>query len=188
MSYHKYSTEGIILKRLAMGESNVVVYVLTLDFGLIIASAQSARLQKSKLRPALVEWTHSAIAAVKGKNGWKITDAEAKENFFAFSPTLARISSILLKMIAGEVSHPEIFRIVFSGLQFLKTVEEKDVPDFEILIVLRILKELGYVSTDGIEEFVEKPDDWSYEILKKVFLKKTFFIKRINKGLKESQL
>ncbi len=61
MSYHIYTTDGIVLKRTAYGEANIFVHVLTHDLGLIIASVQSARLSTSKLNSALSEYTFVSV-------------------------------------------------------------------------------------------------------------------------------
>src|SRR5438046_1885798 len=117
MSYHIYTTDGIILKRTPFGEANVLLHVLTQDLGLIIASARSARLSMSKLRPALQEYAYVSISAIRGKGGWKVTNVADKGDFyFGYEPhqqkLIAQIGTVLLQMIAGESVHPEIFHIV----------------------------------------------------------------------------
>src|SRR3954468_15203265 len=104
MSYHIYTTNGIILKRTPFGEANILLHILTEDFGLIMASARSARLSVSKLRTTLQEYSFVSVSCIKGKNGWKITNAVDKGNFYFEYPdythkVLAQISSVLLKMI-----------------------------------------------------------------------------------------
>src|SRR3989344_1897416 len=140
MSYHIYTTEGIILKRTPFGEANVALHILTEHFGLIIASARSARLSVSKLRPALQEYTLGSVSCVKGKNGWKVTNVVERGNFFFEYPkychrTLAQISSVLLQMITGESPHPEIFQTVKTGFEFLKSLKEADISSLETLMV-----------------------------------------------------
>ena len=194
MSYHIYTTDGIILKRTAFGEANIFLHILTEDLGLIVAGARSARLSSSKLRPALQEYTYISVSCVKGKNGWKITNVVEKENFFFNYPNfshkiLSQISSVLLKMIPGESPHKEIFQIVKSGFEFLKTLQEKDVLNFETLVVLRILHQLGYVeSGPEINFFLKNREEWNVSILEEVSQSRGNIIFTINKALKESQL
>ncbi len=194
MSYHIYTTDGIILKRKTFGEANVLLYVLTYDLGLIIASAQGARLSSSKLRPALQEYTLNSISCVKGKNGWKITNVVEKENFFFNYPgyshkVLSQIVFILLKMIPGESPHKEIFQIIKTGFEFLKLLPEKHISDFEALIVLRILHQLGYVENkEDTGSFLKNDEEWNELILEKVSENKRNIILTINKALKESHL
>ena len=194
MSYHIYTTDGIILKRTAFGEANIFLHILTEDLGLIVAGARSARLSSSKLRSALQEYTYVSVSCVKGKNGWKITNVVEKENFFFNYPNfshkvLSQISSVLLKMIPGESPHKEIFQIVKSGFEFLKTLQEKDVLNFETLVVLRILHQLGYVeSGPEINFFLKNREEWNVSILEEVSQSRGNLIFTINKALKESQL
>jgi len=216
MSYHIYTTDGIILKRTAFGEANIFLHILTEDLGLIVAGARSARLSSSKLRSALQEYTYVSVSCVKGKNGWKITNVVEKENFFFNYPKgkngwkitnvvekenfffnypnfshkiLSQISSVLLKMIPGESPHKEIFQIVKSGFEFLKTLQEKDVLNFETLVVLRILHQLGYVeSGPEINFFLKNREEWNVSILEEVSQSRGNIIFTINKALKESQL
>lgn len=194
MSYHIYTTDGIILKRATFGEANSLLYILTSELGLIIASAQAARLFNSKLRPALQEYSMVSVSCIKGKNGWKVTNVIEKENFFFDYPpychrTLSQIVAVLLKMIPGELPHKEIFNTVKTGFEFLKTVQEKDVSNFEIVTVLRILKQLGYVGNHkDLEVFLKNSTEWNTEILDLISEKKKNVIPIINKALRESHL
>ncbi|MES2213737.1 MAG: recombination protein O N-terminal domain-containing protein [Patescibacteria group bacterium] len=194
MSYHIYTTDGIILKRTMFGEANILLYILTQDLGLIIASARSTRLAVSKLRPALQEYSDVSVSVVHGKNGWKVTNVLEKENFFFSCPeyshrVLAQVTAVLLKMIQGEDPHPDIFHVVRTGFQFLKSVSEKDIQYFEYLFVLRILYYLGYVVSDSeTEVFLKESMVWNVEILQEIIPKKGVLLHIINKALKESQL
>jgi recombinational DNA repair protein (RecF pathway) len=194
MSYHVYTTEGIILKRTPFGEANILLHVLTLDLGLIIASARSARLSVSKLRPALQEYAQVTISMIHGKGGWKITNVVEKNNFFFDVPMesrsiLAKVASVLMQMIPGESVHPEIFQTVRSGFEFLKTLSSKKVPDFECLMLLRILYQLGYVvNNSDTQIFLAELDTWDSELLEKIYNHKNTLIAIINKALHESQL
>ncbi len=212
MSYHIYTTDGIILRRVGFGEANILLHVLTEDLGLVIASARSARLAVSKLRPALQEYAHVSISCIKGKNGWKITNVVEKNNFYFDLPeqsrkSLAQIGSVLMQMIPGESPHPEIFQTAQSGFEFLKSISAGVFPkstkggsgehlhgtnvlaSFETLIVLRILYQLGYVVSDeSTEAFLKEPNVWTAELLEKIQTKKSSLILVINNALKESQL
>lgn len=194
MSYHIYTTEGIILKRGTFGEANVVLHVLTHDFGLIIASARSARLSASKLRPALQEYNLVSLSCIKGKNGWKITNVIEKGSFYFENPAfthrvMSQISSILMKMIPGESPNKEVFEIVKSGFDSLRGLSEKNISNFEVLALVRILHELGYVVKNSeTEYFLMGKEDWSVEVLRKIEESKKQIVAIVNKALKESQL
>jgi recombinational DNA repair protein (RecF pathway) len=201
MSYHIYTTDGIILKRTPFGEANLVLHVLTNDLGLIIASARSARLSVSKLRPALQEYTHVSISCIKGKNGWKITNVVSKGNFFFdyavhSRRVLSQISSVLLQMIQGETPQKEIFSTIKSGFEFLKLLSdlpadkaEKETAGFEILVVLRLLYQLGYVVKDtNTDIFLKSNIEWNSGLLEEISKNKQQIVGIINRALKESHL
>ncbi len=194
MSYHIYTTDGIILRRVNFGEAHTLLYILTLDLGLILASARSTRLSVSKLRPALQEYSRVSVSCIKGKNGWKITNVLEKENFFFASPSythkvLAQVTTVLLKMIQGEEPHTETFYVVQTGFQFLSSVSENDIPSFECLIMLRILYHLGYVVSDSdTDVFLADSTLWNTTLLSQIVQKKGMLLQRINTALKESQL
>ncbi len=194
MSYHIYTTEGIILKRTPFGEANLLLYILTANLGLIMASARSARVSASKLRPALQEYTHATVSCVKGKGGWKVTNVAQIQNYYFESPeqthkTLAQIVSLLIKMMPGESNHPEVFEIVSEAFVNIKTVEKESLEMFEILVVLRVLYELGYIAKDtdnGV--FLENSHEWNKSILDTVKDRRVALVQMINNALRESQL
>lgn len=194
MSYHIYTTEGIILKRTGFGEANVLLHVFTKEFGLIIASARSARLSVSKLRPALQEYTLVLLSLVKGKNGWKITNVLSVDSFFFGVPkhthkVMSQVSFVLLQMIQGESADKDLFQIVKSGFEYLKNIDKECISLFEPLIIIRILNQLGYVVKDSETSiFLENPVEWDEKIINLVMDKKIMIVGHINKALKESHL
>ena len=194
MSYHIYTTEGIILKRQVFGEADILLHILTKEFGLIMASARSARLQASKLKGSLQEYQHISVSCVTGKNGWRITNVGDLGSYFFNYPEahrriLAQISDLLMKMISGELTHPEVFETVDSGFEFLQNLPEKNLADFEALLVLRILYELGYVAkSEEIHIFIKNISDWRQELVELAGEKKTVIVGLINKAIKESHL
>lgn len=193
MSYHIYTTEGIVLRRLAVGEANVLIHILTRNLGLILSSAQGVRVAASKLSSALTEYERLTLSCIKGKNGWKITDARGLENFFLSAPLhvrelVARVGSLLIRMIPGEEPHAAVFDVVSDGLEFLKQIEKKSVAVFECLMVLRILYHLGYVVRDDATEPFLTDNKWNQSLLDILAEKRLELVKIINKGLTESQL
>lgn len=192
MSYHIYTTDGIILKRTPFGEANILVHILTSDLGLIMASARSARLYVSKLRPALQEYALVSVSCVKGKGGWKITNVVSRGSFYFGYPeythrVISQISFVLMQMIQGEIPQKEVYEIINSGFEYLKQVPENYISEFETLTVLRILNELGYVVRDlTTEKFLN--NEWNEKVLSEVRENKIAVVSVINKALKASHL
>ncbi len=193
MSYHIYTTEGIILKRAPFGEANLLLYILTSELGLIIASARSARVSASKLRPALQEYAHVSVSCVKGKGGWKVTNVASIENYFFESPehthkVMAQIVTLLIKMMPGEERHTAVFSLVKSAFTEIKNIEKEGLESFEMLVVLRIMFELGYVAKNSEIEIFLKDNNWENDILREVSVNRNILLGVVNKAIKESQL
>ncbi len=201
MSYHIYTTEGIILKCTPYGEANFLVHVLSEDLGLIFVSAQSVRTSLSKLRSGLVQYSLGKISVLHGKNGWKTTGMMTERNFFFDVETkdseeknksMARIVNLILNMIPGETPHPEIFHTVKNGWVYLITVTVEEVATVESIIVLRILYHLGYVVRDNETEIFLGPNtdsiEWNTDLLRHANNVRQRLIAIINLGLASSNL
>lgn len=67
MSYHIYTTRGIILSAKPFQEADRVYKILTRDFGLIYATATGVRRAESKLRGSLEPLRISSVSLVRGK-------------------------------------------------------------------------------------------------------------------------
>lgn len=165
MSYHIYTTKGIVLGARPYSEADRVYTVLTRDLGLIRASALGVRKEISKLRGNLEPYSLACISFVKGKERWRITSAE----FISRIPNALSIASplsLLEKLIQGEEAHPELFDEVENSI--LSTHEYDS--NFEISFVSRLLYHLGYLKESDL------------------LLDKQRLIKVINSGLESSQL
>lgn len=194
MSYHIYTTSGIVLKKSHFNEANALFYILTEDLGLIIASAQGVRLQSSKLKSSLQEFSSVTLSCVKGKSGWRITNSIARENFFFDKPIyvqkfITNLSRVLIRMMPGEENNQNIFYLVESAFSWLKNVSKENIDSFEILCNLRVLHNLGYVDRNpNTEVFLDSLYKWDEFLLDKVLKDKNALLSYINKGLKESHL
>jgi len=193
MSYHIYTTDGIILKRTGSGEADIYVHILTRDLGLILAGARSARLSVSKLRPALQEYSRVKVSLIKSKSGWKITNVAESENLFFSGPVhsrrlLVQVSVVLVKMIVGEYPQKDIYELIDRSFSFLKKVDEEDLPNLEVLTVLRVLHRLGYVEGGLLVNRFLQDSEFNKQILTEVVESKKEIVSVINKALKESQL
>lgn len=152
MAHHIYTTEGIVLGGMSVGESNRYVYVLTKNLGLIGAHVQGARELRSKLRFALSDLSHAEVAFVRGKDVWRVTSAISLPSYQALFfdgdklRTFSRIASLVRRLVAGETEHAELFDFVFRAALFLasKKLTAKELACIEALSALSILDSLGY--------------------------------------------
>ena len=197
MSYHIYQTEGLVLRGLPYREADRSLRILTPDLGLIDASASGVRLEKSKLRYSLQELSHSSISLVRGKAGWRVTSAALRHDFFSELRSggrrqlavAGRVLALLLRLVTGEEASPELFALVMDGLKFLSTVPESSLANAECLIVLRMLRHLGYIgdSSEKLEGILAS-SVWADAELQTLAPLRRDAVAIINAALKETQL
>lgn len=165
MSYHIYTTKGIVLSSWPKGEADRVYRILTRDLGLVRASALGVRKESSKLRGSMEPYSLSKISLVRGKEYWRATSAEFIQRV-PRTAVVARPLALLEQLIQGEVSHPELFDAVEQNI--LNQGEEEEM--FEIRLVSQILFHLGYMNKSDLS------------------LDKKSLIRAINSGLELSHL
>lgn len=192
MAYQIYTTDALILKRIPY-DNNVSYLLFTKDFGLISALATGVRKSESKLRYALQEYSLCQISLVKGRSTWRITSATLELNFYlhakmrASADVIARISTQIIRLVAGQEKDEQLFDMLIAGFKELAHAPSDMIAPLEILIMLRSLHLLGYVSE--VDTSVCMPyAAYDAHVLEIVSASKTNFIGHINKGLRESQL
>ncbi len=187
---HKYETRGIVLARAASGEANAFVTILTPSVGLIRAHAQGVRRPGAKLAAALATFAESELMLVRGRDGWRIAGAILFENWFVRMQSrtprtrAARLSRLLLRLVAGEVQEPALFPIVTGFFEALATLPEDAHDAAEVLAALRVLAALG-LDTGRIpgETSVCTP-----ALLAEVKARRAEYVARINRGIDASGL
>ena len=193
--HHIYTTKAIIIKSVPIGEANKYYFLLTEDLGFIRASAQSVRLDKSKLKGHLQDFCLVKISLVKGKDIWRITSVETIEygNFIKNINKLIAIKnvfSLLSRLLAGEEKNESLFESVESFYIFLLKNEltQDKIKNLETITVLRILYHLGYFkqSFDLMDYVVD--NRLSMEILNLFEDNKKMAILDINNALNETHL
>lgn len=199
--YTIHKTEGFILGGGNMGEANRYISIFTKDIGLVKVVARSAREERSKLRYGLQDFSHSGISLVRGRDVWRLTGASEQYNLhqeFCDSKdkliVLARIFSLLRRLLHGEEKNDELFEVLSCGFEFTRdnVLNEELLKNFECIIALRILYTLGYAAKKSEErecfkEFLNSPH-LNHIILENVSAVKDSMISEINKALKESHL
>lgn len=161
MSYHIYTTKGLILSARHLREADRVYSILTRDLGLIRATALGVRKESSKLRGILEPISLASVSLVRGKEYWRITSVELIERVRA-KPEILRPLALLDKLVQGEAHHAELFDAVERGLM-VETVSEEQ-------FVAQMLFHLGYLKETDLT--LEKKD----------------LVKAINSGLEASHL
>jgi DNA repair protein RecO (recombination protein O) len=197
MSYHNYTTEGIVLKGRPVGEADKYFYILTKDLGLIIASAKSVRKSESKLSCGLEDFSQSTFSFIRGKHSWKVTSAQPITNSYRFLSNdlekrllWARFLSLVQRMVTGEEKHIAIFSICQNLFSFLisGSYSEKQLLAIESLAILKLLNELGYVISRPEYTALLEDQSFSIEVVASTELIQRRVLEDINKALKESHL
>lgn len=138
MAHQIYQTEGIILGKKDFGEADRMFSIYTKEFGMISVIAQGVRHLKSKLRYNLDIFVLGNFSLVRGRDIWRITDAEEikkinNDNLDKFS----EITGFLLRMIKGEERDDFIWQKI---KDFFWASED------EIKTIAEILHNLGYMT------------------------------------------
>ena len=190
--HHIYTTPAIIVKSSALGEANKIYFLLTEDLGFIRATAQGVRFSKSKLKGHLRDFSLINVSLVKGKEFWRITNAET-ESRLSLKDDLGKISviknifSLILRLVHGEEKNENLFYAVRNLHDFLFSNDEKHLKNAEAITVLRVLHHLGYLRKNAeTEKFLDL--QLSPDILELFEGVKKGAIKEINEALKETHL
>jgi DNA repair protein RecO (recombination protein O) len=153
MSHKIYTTEAVILGSRDFGEANRWYFLLTPDFGLVVARAQGVREQRSKLRGHLSCLNHAQISLVRGREYWRLINAEdtrALEEPRAAPVRAAalRVVGLLKRLLPEAQADPGLFSRLKLGLAEL-AAGPQDRPSLahrEAVLVWRLLHLLGYVA------------------------------------------
>jgi len=195
MSHIKYKTPGIVIGGSNIGEASRIFNLFTKDFGLIQVKAQGIRELRSKLRYNAQNLFFVEAYILRGRNGWMLTEVYKKKNVTNFSNknktnVVIRVLLLLRRMVPAEERHEQLFDIISTGLEFLdsENLDNEEITGLETLIVLRFLRELGYVENkDFLEEFFHQ-NDYNRVIISKAISSKALIIKEINLSIQASQL
>jgi DNA repair protein RecO len=192
--HHIYHTEGLILGSKSFGESGKYYYIFTRDLGMILASASGVRKISSKLRFVLQDYAYIKLDLVQGKNIFRVTSAsktnileqvtKRPQTFKVFD----NIARLLKRLLAGVEPNEILFTDLLRGLSILEKIEIKeDLHNTEVVIVLRILNNLGYIGENAVlKDLVKSPfeDNMIFEVSKS----RIHVLHEINKALKETHL
>ncbi|MFZ3020035.1 MAG: recombination protein O N-terminal domain-containing protein [Minisyncoccia bacterium] len=191
---HKlYSHKGIVLATKGIGEKNTLVTVFSRGLGRITAKAISSRDAKGKLKGHIVPYTIGTYTFVRGKEGWRLIQANAEKNILMNISDLAkkRIAVRTLKLVnsmAGEEQDKKLFDCLDKAFQELFKIDTYYLKIFEAVLVARILYALGYLSLDDLPPNLKDLENFSEPLLIEVKHNLKSLIERINIGLSGSQL
>jgi len=184
---HKYPPRGIVLGRSPLAEESALLTVLTPDLGLVRARAQAVRKRGAKLAAALPTLAESEVILVAGKEGWRLAGALLFENWSQKLPydariRVARIVSLILRMVHGESPEPALFTTFTGFVASLAEAPETLHDSAECLAALRILAALG------LDAGELPPEGFTLEALALIAGNRSAYIARVNRGIEASGL
>ncbi len=149
MAYRTYTTEAIVCGTFDRNIADRSYLLFTRDAGMIYADAKSVRLEKSRQRYALQDFSIVRVSLVKGKAGWRIGSVEAIANPFLASNSrrgrgqVHQVVKLLRRFVHGEEVVPQLYADIRTCLD----AKFGDSMSDELLttVTLRMLHQLGYV-------------------------------------------
>lgn len=158
--HHIYHTEAYVLGSSPKGEDSKILRLYTRELGLVYAHAQGVRKLSSKLRFTLQDFSLASVDLVRGKEVWRVTTASPVHSYAAIrrnhaaETILARVHSLLTRLVTGEEANDEIYDIL--GRTYVLLEKSGRSPEeyraLELLSVARILIALGYLPRGMVEE------------------------------------
>ncbi len=152
--YHAYHSEGFVIGSRASGPGSKSVLIYTRTLGLVSGMAQSAREERSKLRPHLLEYCTGMYTLVRGKDVWRVTGADGAHNLYfdlrgssRAQLLVARLFSLVRRLVQGEEPNEKLFATLQASLDLILAhrADEELLANIEIVSVLRMLAALGYI-------------------------------------------
>jgi DNA repair protein RecO (recombination protein O) len=194
--YRKYHTEGFILESLNFGEANKLFLIFTKDLGLLKATAKSVRESRSKLRYGLTNYSISSLSVIRSKKGWRITGATSFFNvYFTLRNSqqkvlFLKLFTLLKRLMPEEEPSPLLFDNILESYQYLlnNNLDEQQSKNLECLMVLKLLKSLGYLGSKGRWQSLIETPGLNPVALRAFTPFREKAVRHINQSLKESQL
>ena len=192
--HHIYHTEGIILGSKNYGETGRYYSIFTRDLGMIYASAQGVRKVSSKLRFVLQDFAYVKVDLVQGKDFWRVTSASKTNMLGGLTKNRGtfevffNIAKLLKRLLAGIEKNEVLFTDLVNNLTILEKIDKKDdLRNIEVIIVLRILNNLGYIGENEILQNLTK-SPFEENLIFEFSKSRSAVLHQINKALKETHL
>ncbi len=150
--YTTYITEALVCGSKDNNTSDRSYLLFTREGGMVWARAKSVRLERSKQRFALQDFSFIRATLVHGKAGWRVAGVESLGNTYYETDSreargmVRNTVRLLRRVIQGETPHQMLYDDVHTS--FLEC-NAHDPEVLELLLTLRILHGLGYVAPES---------------------------------------
>lgn len=168
MAYKTYTTDAIVCGSHDTYTSDRSFLLFTREAGMLWATARSVRVEQSKQRYALQDFSLIRVSLIKGKGGWRIGSVEAIHNPFmeAHARTaragIAAVIKLVRRFVRGEDPQPKVYDDLATVLVCLAIASPDDGIDLQDQFTLRTLHNLGYIAPrDSFRALIASDDPWS---------------------------
>jgi DNA repair protein RecO len=190
MSHVKYTTDAFVFASKESGEADRIFKLYTKDFGMVFAMAKGVRLLKSKLKSQLIAGNRVRVSLVKGKDFWRLVEAESieTEKISAQSKKhFARIIAVLSRLVHGEEKNTEVYEALVGLYKALFSQPLKCLEGLELIALAKILSGLGYSGSEKLFQII-RDSSFCEEDAFYALKEKSKIISIVNKALSQSHL
>ena len=191
LMYSVYTTKGFVLGSVESGEANRIYFIYTEDFGLVRASAQGIRLEKSKLRYGIDTSVYGLFSIVRGKEVWRIVGCERLTpvpHRIELSRALSRVLYLVKRLVHGEGSNPDLFSTLCAMIERIESQKNDDATLIELVTVLRVLRSLGYMGEIGDAPQAFFSGSLTDEMIEYAHAHRQLLMRSVNEAIDKSQL
>lgn len=145
----RFTTEGLVIKEMNVGESDRLVTLFTREFGILRAFAAGAKNIKSKKAAATSLLTYSSFTIKKKNNTYRIYEATPIAQFFSLGSEIEILSlsqyfcELCFRFGEENTPNAELLRLTLNSLHFL-TKDKKYPPLIKAITELRTAVLCGY--------------------------------------------
>ncbi len=146
----KFTTMGLVIRILDIGEYHRSLTLLTADYGVLHAYCRGVRRVKSKRLAASSLLTYSEFVLSEEKGGLSVLEASPVEVFFGLRNDVAKLAlaqyfcELFSEFAASGMPAPETMRLLLNSLYFLST-GKKEPAFIKPIAELRLLTETGFM-------------------------------------------
>ena len=145
----RFTTEGLVIKEMNVGESDRLVTLFTREYGIIRAFASGAKTIKSKKGAATSLLTYASFTILQKKGSLRIYEATPISVFWGIGSDIETLGICQyfceLGFVFGEENSPntELLRLILNSLHFI-TKEKRDIYLIKAITELRTASLCGY--------------------------------------------
>ena len=141
--------KGLVIKSRSIGEKDVIITILSGEYGIIEASVRGAKSIKSKLLAGTGMLCYSDFALFKGKSNYIVNSADVIEPFYDLRLDIEKMSlasyfcDVLRYIVTEQASHDDL-RLMLNTLYMLNT-DKKSVLFLKSVFEFKLICNSGFM-------------------------------------------